>query len=315
MSTPVPPPESSIAPSKTPVITTTGLTKRYGDVTAVQGLDLTINQGEVYGFLGRNGAGKTTTMRVLLGLIRPTAGTAVVMGHPPGDPDGLAQLGALVEAPAFYPYLSGRDHLKVLARYAGVATTTIDEALEEVGLAERSGEKVKGYSMGMRQRLGVAATLLKRPSLLILDEPTNGLDPQGMASMRTFIRALGQGDRTVMLSSHLLGEVEQVCDRVGVIEGGRLVAEGTVDELRGAAGIRIRATPTELAATIVGDVVGRDNVSVRDDVLDVTVDPGQAAQLNRRLVEGGVEVSELTSSERSLEEIFLSLTGTSDTLS
>ncbi len=315
MSTPVPPSESSIASSKTPVITTTGLTKRYGDVTAVQGLDLTINQGEVYGFLGRNGAGKTTTMRVLLGLIRPTAGTAVVMGHPPGDPDGLAQLGALVEAPAFYPYLSGRDNLKLLARYAGVATTTIDEALEEVGLAERSGEKVKGHSMGMRQRLGVAATLLKRPSLLILDEPTNGLDPQGMASMRTFIRALGQGDRTVMLSSHLLGEVEQVCDRVGVIEGGRLVAEGTVDELRGAAGIRIRATPTELAATIVGDVVGRDNVSVRDDVLDVTVDPGQAAQLNRRLVEGGVEVSELTSSERSLEEIFLSLTGTSDTLS
>lgn len=178
-------------------------------MTAVQGLDLTINQGEVYGFLGRNGAGKTTTMRVLLGLIRPTAGTAVVMGHPPGDPDGLAQLGALVEAPAFYPYLSGRDNLKLLARYAGVATTTIDEALEEVGLAERSGEKVKGHSMGMRQRLGVAATLLKRPSLLILDEPTNGLDPQGMASMRTFIRALGQGDRTVMLSSHLLGEVNR----------------------------------------------------------------------------------------------------------
>ncbi len=315
MSTPVPPPESAAASSNTPVITTMGLTKRYGDVTAVEGLDLTINQGEVYGFLGRNGAGKTTTMRVLLGLIRPTDGTAMVMGHPPGDPDGLAQLGALVEAPAFYPYLSGRDNLKVLARYAGVATTTIDEALEEVGLAARSGEKVKGYSMGMRQRLGVAATLLKRPSLLILDEPTNGLDPQGMASMRTFIRALGQGDRTVMLSSHLLGEVEQVCDRVGVIEGGRLVAEGTVEELRGAAGIHIRATPTDLAVRIIGDVVGGDNVSVRDDVLEVTVDPGQAAQLNRRLVEGGVEVSELVSSERSLEEIFLSLTGTSDTLS
>ncbi|CAN5688497.1 ABC transporter ATP-binding protein [soil metagenome] len=285
MSTPVPPSESSIASSKTPVITTTGLTKRYGDVTAVQGLDLTINQGEVYGFLGRNGAGKTTTMRVLLGLIRPTAGTAVVMGHPPGDPDGLAQLGALVEAPAFYPYLSGRDNLKLLARYAGVATTTIDEALEEVGLAERSGEKVKGYSMGTRQPGGcrdvveTAFVADPRRTHQRLGPPGHGQHADvhpGSWSRRP------DGDAVQPPA----GRGQQVCDRVGVIEGGRLVAEGTVDELRGAAGIRIRATPTELAATIVGDVVGRDNVSVRDDVLDVTVDPGQAAQLNRRLVEG-----------------------------
>lgn len=298
------------------MIQTTDLSKHYGGgVKAVDGLDLCIRQGEVYGFLGRNGAGKTTTMRMLLGLIRPTSGTAQVMGHAPGDPSGLAQIGAVVEAPAFYPYLSGRDNLRVLARYAGARRETVDETLEEVGLTARAGEKVKGYSMGMRQRLGIAAALLKRPALLLLDEPTNGLDPQGMAAMRTFIRRLGRGDRTVMLSSHLLGEVEQVCNRVGVIEGGRLVAEGAIDELQGTAGIRIRATPVDLAITLAGDLIGAQHVTNRDGMLELTADPNRSAEINRVLVQGGVDVSELTPSERSLEDIFMSLTGASETLS
>ena len=296
------------------VIRTQGLTKHYGDVTAVDGLDLSVRPGEVYGFLGRNGAGKTTTMRMLLGLIKPTSGTATVMGHDPGTPDGLAQIGALVEAPTFYPYLTGRANLAATARYAGAPASRIEETLTEVGLTDRADEKVGGYSMGMRQRLGVASTLLKSPSLLILDEPTNGLDPQGMATMRTFIRGLAQGDRTVVLSSHLLGEVEQVCDRVGVIEGGRLVAEGTVGELRGASTIQIKASPMDTAVEVLGRAVGPDNISVDGDTIQVSADADQAPSLNRTLVEAGVAVSELRGHVASLEDVFLNLTGTGDAL-
>src|SRR5688500_12157338 len=208
------------------VIETRALTKRYGDaVVAVDGLDLRVRRGEVYGFLGPNGAGKTTTLRMLLGLVRPTSGQATVLGARPGAPSGLARVGALVEAPAFYPYLSGRDNLQVLAGHAGVPRARIDAVLAEVALAGRGGDRTATYSLGMKQRLGVAAALLKDPELLILDEPTNGLDPAGMAEMRELIRSLGEGGRTVVLSSHLMGEVEQVSDRVGVIRAGTLVAD------------------------------------------------------------------------------------------
>jgi ABC-2 type transport system ATP-binding protein len=291
------------------VIETAGLTKRYGgEIVAVQGLDLRVRRGEVYGFLGPNGAGKTTTLRMLLGLVRPTSGSATVLGAPPGTPDGLARIGALVEAPAFYPYLSGRDNLRVLARHAKVGEERVEAALDEVHLTQRAGDRAATYSLGMKQRLGVAAALLKDPELLILDEPTNGLDPVGMAEMREFMRSLGKGERTLVLSSHLMGEVEQVSDRVGVIRDGALVAEGTVAQLRGRAGLRLRAEPVSDAARLVAALPGVEAVSGDDGVIDVTVDTAQAATINRTLVEAGIAVSELYAKQASLEEVFLELT-------
>jgi ABC-2 type transport system ATP-binding protein len=291
------------------VIDTAELTRRYDDVLAVDRLALRVRRGEVYGFLGPNGAGKSTTLRMLLGLVRPTSGTAAVLGAPPGSPESLARIGAMIEAPAFYPFLSGRDNLRVLAGYAGVAAPRVDAVLAEVDLLPRAGDRVNGYSMGMKQRLGVAAALLKDPELLILDEPTNGLDPAGVAEMREFIRSLGRDGRTVLLSSHLMGEVEQVCDRVGVIRAGALVAEGTVDDLRGQAGLRVRAEPVAAAARVIGAVPGVEAVSRIDGLLDVTVDPAQAAAVNRALVEAGLDVSELYAAKASLEDVFLELTG------
>src|ERR687895_303935 len=231
-------------------VQTSGLTKRYDDaIVAVDDLDLRVRRGEVYGFLGPNGAGKTTTLRILLGLVRPSSGAAAVLGAPPGVPDALARIGSMVEAPAFYPYLSGRDNLRVLAGHADVPERRVDAVLDEVRLLDRAGDRSATYSLGMKQRLGVAAALLKDPELLILDEPSNGLDPAGMAEMRAFIRSLGDGGRTVVLSSHLMGEVEQVCDRVGVIRDGVLVAEDTVEQLRGIARLRVRAAPLDAAAS------------------------------------------------------------------
>ena len=289
---------------------TRGLTKRYGRrITAVDGLDLTVKRGEVYGFLGPNGAGKTTTLRMLLGLIRPSSGTARVLGRRPGAPEGLARVGALVESPAFYPYLSGKDNLRVMARYAGVPYWRVDEALMTVELQGRAKDKFKKYSLGMKQRLGVAAALLKDPDLLILDEPTNGLDPKGMADMRALIRELGHGNRTVLLSSHLLGEVEQICDRVGVVRKGRLVAEGTVSEIRGREGLLVRAKPLEEASYIASRLAGVEEATVVDGTLRLVVNSERAAEINGKLVNAGVEVSELRPAEQSLEEVFLELTG------
>ena len=291
------------------VIETRALTKRYGDsIVAVDDLDLGVRRGEVYGFLGPNGAGKTTTLRMLLGLVRPTSGQAAVLGAPPGAPQGLARIGAMVEAPGFYPYLSGRDNLLVLARYAGVGEDRVEAVLDEVGLLDRAADRSATYSLGMKQRLGVAAALLKDPELLILDEPTNGLDPAGMADMRDLIRSLGQGRRTVILSSHLMGEVEQVSDRVGVIRDGSLVAEGTVEELRGRAGLTVRAEPRAEAARLIGALPDVDEVTSVDGRLDVTVDSSRAAAINRLLVEAGIAVSELYAQKASLEHVFLELT-------
>jgi ABC-type multidrug transport system ATPase subunit len=291
------------------VIETRMLSKRYGEsIVAVDDLELRVRRGEVYGFLGPNGAGKTTTLRMLLGLVRPTSGEAAVLGAPPGAPEGLARIGSMVEAPAFYPYLSGRDNLRVLARYARVEAGRVEAVLDEVGLRDRGADRFATYSLGMKQRLGVAAALLKDPELLILDEPTNGLDPAGMADMRDFIRALGQGGRTVVLSSHLMGEVEQVTDRVGVIRAGALVAEGTVEELRGRAGLRVRAEPLAEAARLVGGIPGVDGVTSADGLLDVTVDTAQAPAINRLLVDAGIAVSELYAQKASLEDVFLELT-------
>ncbi|MCA3748930.1 MAG: ABC transporter ATP-binding protein [Rubrobacter sp.] len=300
--------------NQAPPVETRGLTKRYGSVTAVENLNLTVRRGEVYGFLGPNGAGKTTTLRMLLGLVRPTAGTARVLGEEPGSAASLEGVGALVESPAFYPYLSGRDNLRMMARYAGVGRERVEEALRTVELSERAKDRFKKYSLGMKQRLGVAAALLKDPELLILDEPTNGLDPKGMADMRELIKRLGRGERTVLLSSHLLGEVEQVCDRVGVIRGGRLVAEGTVAELRERTGLLVRAEPLREAAEIARRISGVEEVEVTDGLLRLSTDPDRAAEINRKLVSAGLEVSELRPAERSLEEVFLELTGEEGTV-
>jgi ABC-2 type transport system ATP-binding protein len=297
------------------VVETRGLTKRYGrEILAVDALDLNVYRGEVYGFLGPNGAGKTTTLRMLLGLIRPTAGTARVAGSRPGTPEGLNKIGAIVETPAFYPYLSGWDNLKVIADYCGVPDTRIGSALDQVELTPRAGHKFATYSMGMKQRLGVAAALLKEPELLILDEPTNGLDPQGMIDMRNLIVELGKGSRTVLVSSHMLSEVEQMCTRIGVIQKGRLVAEGTMEELRGAITLSVRAQPAAQAQEILARMLGAAAITAHDGEQDgaftLRVEPARAAEINRALVTGGVEVSELTSGRRSLEDVFIELTGT-----
>jgi ABC-2 type transport system ATP-binding protein len=290
-------------------IETTDLTKVYGKrVTAVDRLNLRVRRGEVYGFLGPNGAGKTTTLRMLLGLVRATSGSAVVLGRTPGHREGLARVGAMVEAPAFYPHLSGRDNLRVVARLAGVPDDGIDHALDEVELLPRSGDRFKTYSQGMRQRLGLAAALLKDPDLLILDEPTNGLDPAGMADMRALIRRLASGDRTVLLSSHLLGEVQQVSDRVGVISRGALIAEGTVDEIRGGTSVLIRAEPLAAARERAERLLGMGRVEVVDGTLRLAADPPDVPRVNRDLVLAGVAVTEVRPIERTLEDVFLELT-------
>jgi ABC-type multidrug transport system ATPase subunit len=291
------------------VIETSELTKRYGErILAVDRLDLRVRRGEVYGFLGPNGAGKTTTLRMLLGLVRPTSGSALVLGAAPGSPDGLVRVGALVESPSLYPFLSGRDNLRVLARHARVPESRVEAVLEEVELTDRGSDRFATYSLGMKQRLGVAAALLKDPELLILDEPTNGLDPAGMAEMRTFIRGLGRGRRTVLLSSHLMTEVEQICDRVGVIRGGSLVGEGTVAELRGRETLRVRAEPVVAAEQLLATLPAVERVMVADGGLHIAADPAAASAINQALVEAGIAVSELSREQASLEQVFLELT-------
>jgi ABC-2 type transport system ATP-binding protein len=292
------------------LIETKELSKTYGArVKAVDRVNLAVRRGEIYGFLGPNGAGKTTTLRILVGLVRPTAGTVSVLGRPPGHPAALAGIGALIEAPGFWPYLSGRDNLRVLARYSGVPQTRVDATLEQVQLSDRARDRYATYSLGMKQRLGVAAALLKHPQLLILDEPTNGLDPAGMRDMRALVRELGERGHTVLLSSHLLGEVEELCDRVGVISDGRLIAESTVAGLRGKAGLLVAADPLEEARARLERLLGPGGVVVADGVLHLEAGPDEAARINRELVGAGIDVRELRPLERSLEEVFLEMTG------
>jgi ABC-2 type transport system ATP-binding protein len=294
----------------TTIVETHGLTKRYGSgVLAVDSIDMSVRRGEVYGFLGPNGAGKTTTLRMLVGLIRPTAGTATVAGHTPGSPAGLARIGSLIESPGFYPYLSGRENLRVVADFASVNQKRVDEVLDIVELASRAGRKFGTYSTGMKQRLGVAASLLKDPELLILDEPTNGLDPQGMAEMRKLIKDIGQGERTVLLSSHLLGEVEQICDRVGVISNGHLVKQSTVQELLGEKGVMVKAEPSDQASEVLIRMFGAASVVREDGYFHLKTDPSRSMEINKQLTTAGIGVSELRPFERSLEEVFFQLTG------
>jgi ABC-2 type transport system ATP-binding protein len=288
-------------------VRTERLTKRYGRIVAVEDLDLTVHPGEVYGFLGPNGAGKTTTLRMLLGLTRPSAGGLRLFGRPPGA-GYLERVGALIEGPAFYPYLSGRQNLLVMAGHAGVSRNRVDAVLETVDLTARAKDRYRTYSLGMKQRLGLAAALLKDPRLLILDEPANGLDPAGMADLRVLIRALAADAVTVLLSSHVLSEVEQICDRVGMIARGRLVTETTVASLRTGGALRVVATPIEDAAARLRARFGADAVRIDGTALDLEADE-PAGRVNAELVAAGITVSELRRQERGLEEIFLELTG------
>jgi ABC-2 type transport system ATP-binding protein len=302
---------SSFNPAEDLVIETRALTKRYGSGhVAVSAVDMHVRRGDVYGFLGPNGAGKTTTLRMLAGLTKPTSGTARITGHQLGSFKSLARVGCLIESPAFYPYLTGRDNLQVVADYAGVPRSRVDDALDLVELSERANTKFRTYSLGMKQRLGLAAATLKDPELLVLDEPTNGLDPQGMADMRDLIREIAKGGRTVVVSSHLLGEVEQMCSRVGVIRRGKLVAEGTIAELlQSPSDLQVRAQPQDKAVALLERMLGAGAVTTTDGVINLQVEVRRAAEINRTLVQEGIEVSRLAEVQRSLEEVFLQLTG------
>ncbi len=292
------------------LIETHGLTKRYGNgVTAVDGVTMTVRRGEVYGFLGPNGAGKTTTLRMLVGLVKPTGGTACVAGFSPGDPRGLRRIGSMIEGPGFYPYLSGRENLRVVADYTATDQKRVDEVLDEVDLLSRAHRKFGTYSMGMKQRIGVAAALLKDPELIVLDEPTNGLDPQGMAEMRKLVRDLVSDNRTVLLSSHLLGEVEHICDRVGVIRAGRLVKEASVEDLLGAQGVLVQAEPIDDAARILASVWGESIVTRQNGHIRLRTEPSRSWEIAAQLVQAGLRVNEVRPVDRSMEEAFFQLTG------
>jgi ABC-2 type transport system ATP-binding protein len=279
-------------------------------VEAVKHLNLEIKAGQVYGFLGPNGAGKTTTIRMMLDLILPTRGQAYVYGrHVRREHGVLRRVGAIVEGAAFYNFLSGRKNLEVLARTANqYDPQRIDKLLEQVGLAERARHRVRGYSTGMKQRLGLAAALLTDPDLLILDEPTNGLDPAGMREIRQFIRELvDQHGKTVFLSSHLLGEVEQVCDRVAIIHLGEIVREGAVtDLLADKSFLRVEATPLEKAADILRE---QWSLSANGQYLTVSAGRADIPHVVRRLVEHGVDVYHVASERQTLEDYFLSVVG------
>jgi ABC-2 type transport system ATP-binding protein len=290
------------------VVEARGLVKRYDTRLAVDHVDLTVRPGEVYGFLGPNGAGKTTTLRMLLGLVRPTSGTATVLGVPAGSPSALARTGSMIEGPAFYPYLSGRDNLRMVARLAGASPRAVDPSLETVGLADRGHDRFSAYSLGMKQRLGVAAALLKDPELVVLDEPTNGLDPAGMRDMRALVVELGRQGRTVILSSHLMAEVQEVCDRVAVITDGRIVAESTVEELRGGSSLLVSAHPADTAAAVLRDLHAVDGVHRDGTDLRVDADPIHTAGIVRALVRSGVDVTEVRPDERQLEDVFFEIT-------
>ncbi|MFE2956912.1 ABC transporter ATP-binding protein [Nocardia tengchongensis] len=292
------------------IAVTDRLTKRYGSHLAVDAVGMTVHRGEIYGFLGPNGAGKTTTLRMLTGLIRPSSGSATVLGRAPGDPDALRRMGVLIEGPGFYPYLSGRDNLRVLARYRGVGDDAVADALDRVALSARGGDRFRTYSLGMKQRLGVAAALLGRPDLLILDEPTNGLDPAGMADMRELITGLAADGHTVVLSSHLLSEVQEICDRVGVISGGRLLTESTVRELRGQASLLVRAEPMAVALPAVRAAVGERSALLTAAGIRVDAGAAQAPVVARAVIESGADLLELRSDEKTLEEVFFEMTET-----
>ena len=293
------------------VIQTNALTKRYGHILAVDQLTLEVPRGRIFGLLGPNGSGKTTTIGMLLGLVRPSSGSFSLLGSQTSHAEALHRVGAIVEQPYFYPYLSGRRNLAYFQGISGRGSPKeLDDLLEQVGLADRAGDRFQTYSLGMKQRLGLAYTLLGNPELLILDEPTNGMDPAGMAEVRELIRSLGSADRTVLLSSHLLNEVEQICDSVAILSKGKVIAQGAVgDLLHQQEQIRLRTSDDAEAVEILSALDWVDDVRIEGEALIVTAPHDRTSELTAALGKSGVYVAEITPLQQSLEQYFLEVTG------
>jgi ABC-2 type transport system ATP-binding protein len=294
-------------------LTVRGLVKRYGEFTAVDGVDLTVRRGDVYGFLGPNGAGKSTSIRMMLGLIRPTEGRVRLLGRDRAEwgQRAMDRVAGFVDQPAFYPYLSARDNLRYLARLDGLTDPPIARVLETVDLTRRQGDRVGTYSTGMRQRLAIAGALLREPELLILDEPTTGLDPGGVREVRDLVRQLHARGITIFLSSHLLSEIEQLCNRAAVVARGRVVAEGTLAELSGDRDVyTVRVTDRPAAAAVLRGM-GTPVSGVEDpgagDALRIHCDPTRVAEVGFALMRAGVGVTALIPRQNALEERFLEL--------
>ncbi|MDE2702323.1 MAG: ATP-binding cassette domain-containing protein [Chloroflexota bacterium] len=294
------------------VIRTDGLTKRYGEILAVDRLSMEVPRGRIFGLLGPNGSGKTTTMGMLLGLVKPTSGSFTLFGSNSPHVESLRRLGAIVETPAFYPYLSGRDNLAYFQGIGGRSDAAeLDELLQKVGLSDRADSRFRTYSLGMKQRLGLAYALLGDPELLFLDEPTNGMDPAGMAEVRDLIRSLGTGGRTVLLSSHLLHEVEQVCDSVAILSKGRLITQGYVDDLVRPGGderVRLKSTDNARAVKVLEGLDWVASVEVDGDSLLVATASERSPEISTALGQADVYVTEMAAEETSLEQYFLDVT-------
>jgi ABC-2 type transport system ATP-binding protein len=298
--------------SETPVVAR-GLVKRYGAIVAVDHVDLNVEPGDVYGLLGPNGAGKTTTLRMMLGLIRPTEGHVELFGRDPlvEGARALDGVAGFVESPRFYPYLSGRKNLELLAAYdGGGAAGRIGDVLDLVELTSRAGDKVGGYSHGMRQRLGIASALLRDPNLLLLDEPTTGLDPGGMRDMRAMVRRLAGEGMTVLLSSHLLAEVEELCNRVAIVRSGRIAYEGRLEDLKrcAGAGYRLRTSDQQRAEAIAAEETGIHDLRRDGADLHFTADEESVGRLSLALAARGVGTLALIPETVSLESLFFRLT-------
>ena len=294
-----------------PVIQTHDLTKRYGRLVAVDHLSLEMPRGQVFGLLGPNGSGKTTLMSMLLGLLRPTSGSFSLLGLPGAQREALRRTGAIVETPAFYPYLSGRQNLAYFQGLLGGSDAgELDRLLEQVGLAGRDNDRFQNYSLGMKQRLGLAYALLGDPELLLLDEPTNGMDPAGMAEVRDLIRSLGKAGRSVLLSSHLLNEVEQMCDGVAILSKGQLIAQGAVSSLvQSGEQVLLRTTDDAQAVAILSALEWVGEVAREDTGLVVHADTSRSWELTAALSQCQVYVKEMTTGQLSLERYFLDVTG------
>jgi ABC-2 type transport system ATP-binding protein len=307
-----------LEPDTRPVVLSThDLTKRFGNALAVDRLNLTVHRGDVFGFLGPNGAGKTTTIRMICGLIYPTSGYAMVADHrvPDDKTEALRHIGGFVEVPAFYANMSARRNLRLMGSLnARVDERRIDEVLDVVGLRERADSKIGDYSHGMKQRLGIANALINEPELVVLDEPTSGLDPQGMKDVRELVRELGRRGTTVFLSSHLLHEVEQVCNRAAILNRGQVVVEGPVSELHPEhSAVKLLTSDQAKARAVVAGLVGEQHVSLDEEYLVTQADDGTVREMVARLVAAGIGIDAvIPAREQGLEDFFLGLTQSSD---